>query len=559
MYKFSSTAVAWVVLAGTAFTSGGNGVQAGRPAGGGGGIGRVSGGHGGSMPASRPSAPRVSQSTPAAPRSMPSFSRGGSASPMRQASPSASSPRSAQSVPKSSPAPSHSSVGRSNSRSSAPVAPPITAPSFTQQRSSASRSGGGASTTRPGFRSEAPEVSRHDRSNVHSGIGDLRDDLPSRQIERGTHGGGLVARVPEAGRSGGSGAASRAGESWRDVRNHEIAQRQPVPASFGAERGRVSTPESSPGFARGGANGRIPALERLPRQMPQQGSVTRPDAIAPNAGNSALSGAIHTESWSSSSSHFHSSFELNVAFSNSCNHFSCWNGFNGCHSGFFFCGDCLFWFWCRPGCAPCYWPYNYYYWPSCYYLPAYYPVYSDVRVVHEYVDDGSYYPQLSEQSAPAKEADAAALAGRGWDLFRSRDYGGAADSFRQAVLANPDDAATKLAYAQSLFAIGDYADSAFLLRRALELQPDLPALGEDPRLRYGEAEDHGEQMLALRTFLDHVKGDPAATLVLGWQSYFTGDLSVARESFDALKALDSEDAAAKRFLERLGPAPAPGH
>ena len=66
-------------------------------------------------------------------------------------------------------------------------------------------------------------------------------------------------------------------------------------------------------------------------------------------------------------------------------------------------------------------------------------------------------------------------------------------------------------------------------------------------------------MLALRTFLDHVKGDPAATLVLGWQSYFTGDLSVARDSFEALKKLDPEDAAASRFLERLGPAPAPGH
>jgi hypothetical protein len=61
-------------------------------------------------------------------------------------------------------------------------------------------------------------------------------------------------------------------------------------------------------------------------------------------------------------------------------------------------------------------------------------------------------------------------------------------------------------------------------------------------------------MLALRGFLDRVKGEPAAMLVLAWQSYFTGDLGVARESFDVLKSLDPEDATAKRFLERLAPA-----
>jgi hypothetical protein len=350
--------------------------------------------------------------------------------------------------------------------------------------------------------------------------------------------------MPDAGRSGRTGPATNSGNSWRDVRDHELAQRQP--ASSGAEHGRVATPESSPSFARNGVNGgpaaKSPALARLPRQMPLERTVTRPDTVTVSA-----------------HAHFPTSFELNVAFSNSCNHFSCWHGWNGCSSGFFFCNDCLFWFWWRPGCAPCFWPYNYYYWPSCYYLPAYYPSYSEVRVVHEYVDDGSYYPTLTDQQAPAKGADAAALAGRGWDLFKGRDYAGAADSFRQAVLANPNDATIKLGYAQSLFAVGDYADSAFLLRRALELQPDLPALGEDPRSRYGDAEDHSEQMVALRTFLDHMKGEPAATLVLAWQSYFTGDLSVARESFEALKALDPEDAAAKSFLERLGPAPVPGH
>lgn len=554
MYKLPSIAVAWWVLSGGfAVALVADGRQGGRP---GGGASFGSSSRVGSRPAARPSAPRPSQSRPTAPPAASSFSRGGSSRSMRQASPSSAAPRSAPSVPRSGPAPSGQGVSHSIPRSSAPIPAPSIAP-----RQAAPPRGGGA-TTHPGFRTEAPQTSRHDFSSTR-GRGDLRDDLPSRQIERGGRSGGdAVARMPDAGRSGRTGPATNSGNSWRDVRDHELAQRQP--ASSGAEHGRVATPESSPSFARNGVNGgpaaKSPALARLPRQMPLERTVTRPDTVTPNLGHTAPAGTVHSDSFSvSAHAHFPTSFELNVAFSNSCNHFSCWHGWNGCSSGFFFCNDCLFWFWWRPGCAPCFWPYNYYYWPSCYYLPAYYPSYSEVRVVHEYVDDGSYYPTLTDQQAPAKGADAAALAGRGWDLFKGRDYAGAADSFRQAVLANPNDATIKLGYAQSLFAVGDYADSAFLLRRALELQPDLPALGEDPRSRYGDAEDHSEQMVALRTFLDHMKGEPAATLVLAWQSYFTGDLSVARESFEALKALDPEDAAAKSFLERLGPAPVPGH
>ena len=558
MCKLRSVAVAWMVLGGFALAAGGDGRSGGRPAGG---FSTGSSSRVGSHPAARPAAPHPSQSRPAAPPAAPSFSRGGNSRSMRQASPPISTSRSAPSVPRSAPSPSPS-VGRAPPKSSAPISVPSIAP----RQPPASRSAGnGGASSHAGFRSEAPETFRHDFSKGRGGSGDLRDDLPSRQIERGGQGAhDGVARMPDPAKSGRAGLGSPAGNSWRDVRNHEIAQRQPIPASFNGERSRASMPEASPGVARDGRSGgstvRIPAVERLQRQMPMQRNATRPDSIAPNTGATNHAGAVHADGFTSASVHVHSSFDLNIAFSNSCNHFSCWHGSHGCSSGFFFCGDCLFWYWWRPGCAPCYWPYSYYYWPSCYYLPAYYPTYSEVHVVHEYVDDGGYYPQLSEEQAPAaKGADAAALAGKGWDQFKDRDYAGAAESFRQSVLANPNDATTKIAYAQSLFAIGDYADSAFLLRRALELQPDLPALGEDPRGRYGDAEDHAEQMVALRTFLDHMKGEPAATLLLGWQSYFTGDLSVARESFEALKALDPEDAVAKRFLERLGPAPAPGH
>ena len=74
--------------------------------------------------------------------------------------------------------------------------------------------------------------------------------------------------------------------------------------------------------------------------------------------------------------------------------------------------------------------------------------------------------------------------------------------------------------AQALFAIGNYPDAAFVLRRGMQLLPDWPVLGEDPRTRYLDAADHEEQLLALRTFLEFLPDDPASTLVLAVQYYW---------------------------------------
>jgi hypothetical protein len=357
-----------------------------------------------------------------------------------------------------------------------------------------------------------------------------------------------VAHIPETNISGGA--------TWRSERLRETTRRNSSSHVRTGSEGTASIPERARWDA---ANNRrigdssiaphvVPKLDRLPRQAPMDHA--RTDLVTPNLGRAPLEpitsiAPIHS---------VHTAAELNCAFANPCNHFCSWHGCTGFESGFFFCSNSLFCYWLRPGCAPCFYPYTYYYWPSCYYLPAYYPSYADVVVVHEYSDDGAVYAPLSNHTAPPRDANPTELVAKGWELFRARDYPGAVDSFRDAVLTAPNDATAKVAYAQALFAIGNYADAAFLLRRATELQPDLPVLGEDPRGRYADPEDHAEQMLALRGFLDRVKGEPAAMLVLAWQSYFTGDLGVARESFDVLKSLDPEDATAKRFLERLAPA-----
>lgn len=243
--------------------------------------------------------------------------------------------------------------------------------------------------------------------------------------------------------------------------------------------------------------------------------------------------------------------DVNLWFSDPGNRYSCWTDRSGWQFGYVFCGSRLFWYWWLPGCDPFFSPYRYYWSPSCTWLPCYYPSYSTVRVVHEYVDTVDYYPTYVSSESPPAGMDVAALLTQGWQEFGAGEYLAAVETLRQAVLAAPDDPFAKIAFGQALFALGNYADAAFVFRRAAELLPDWPAVGEDPRSRYGDALDHAEQMVALRTFLELVPGDPAATLTLAVQSFFTGDLSVARDAFSLLEELDPTDAVAARFLVHL--------
>lgn len=225
-------------------------------------------------------------------------------------------------------------------------------------------------------------------------------------------------------------------------------------------------------------------------------------------------------------------------------------GFSFCHSHYGSLSH-IFWYYRSPGRSVVYCPYNAYYTPTSYYLPAYYPSYSTVRYVTEVVDDSELYPVLPSSEPIDPALDASGLADLGWQLFTAGDFAGAGEAFRQSVLADPENAMAKFGFAQALFAVGDYPDAAFLIRRGMELLPDWPALGTDPREHYSESVQHTEQILALRTFLDYVPDDPAGILVLAVQSFFTADRDTARLYFQRLAALDPDDLVAKGFLEHL--------
>jgi len=214
--------------------------------------------------------------------------------------------------------------------------------------------------------------------------------------------------------------------------------------------------------------------------------------------------------------------------------------------GYVFCDDGLaYWYIRYPGYRARYYPYVSYYSPSCYYLPSYYTVHSEVRVVTEFVD----FPVLPSSEPIDPGLEAAELVELGWEFFLARDYAGAGEAFRQAVLAAPDDPWPKLAFAQALFAIGNYPDAAFVFRRGLELLPDWPALAENPQVHYADPVDHEEQVLALETFLDFLPDDPSASFLLAIQQFLTGHREAAKARFDALAILDPEDLAVQSFLK----------
>ncbi|MBL8842601.1 MAG: tetratricopeptide repeat protein [Planctomycetes bacterium] len=380
----------------------------------------------------------------------------------------------------------------------------------------------------------SPESESRERARRRSQLEELRDRR------------GEVRRDEARGTPPRRDGTSRDGTNRAETGRHEARPADPI----------VSIPERSPRFQ--------PVVRRLPRDTvpPNRGTPpTVPPSTPPPTEIDVdvdvdvhVDGDGHARGYGGHGGRHH---DVDVAFyfGDPCNRQPCWTDPCGIRYGYVFCGSSLWWYRWSPGCDPYFTPYYYYWSPSCYWLPSYYPTYATVYYVREEVVLPS--DAASVAGPPVPGVDAAQLLADGHALFTAGDYGGALDAYRQAVLALPDEPFAKLAMAQALFAIGNYGDAAFLLRRVGELLPDWPVVGEDPRGRYADPLDHFEQMVALRAFLDRIPGEPSATLVLALQSYFTGDLAVARDAFAELAALDPADPLPRRFLDRLGPSPAP--
>jgi hypothetical protein len=249
-----------------------------------------------------------------------------------------------------------------------------------------------------------------------------------------------------------------------------------------------------------------------------------------------------------------------------------WFGFHPCYSS---------WWWCE------WWPSYYVYPHYVTYVPTYYPVYDNGGSVVNYYN---YYDTPSgDAGPPSAPANGGATTGSngaptvtgeipkdevdsdfaaeleqlskndgamnqlkaGSEAFKNRDYLGASDAFRKAMLAERNNSVAKFAMAHAQFALGEYGYAAFLIRRAMELRPNWPAIGSDLRDLYSEQADLEEQTLALDSFLKSHPDDLDAWMLSGYVAFFSGDLEKADDAFSGVLAKDANDSVASAFEKRI--------
>lgn len=173
-----------------------------------------------------------------------------------------------------------------------------------------------------------------------------------------------------------------------------------------------------------------------------------------------------------------------------------------------------------------------------------------------YCDFSSYTPSIYMPAALATggpNPEAIEHLDRGAEYFRAGRYIEAMHRFRMATLADLDFGVSKFAYAHALFALGNYEYAAFEIRKGLEVLPDWIVMGGDLKQMYDNPEDFEDQLSALKCCLDLWNGDENVMLVLGYVSFFSGDLYGAEQAFLQLSrtAFVENANAADLFLQTI--------
>ncbi len=220
------------------------------------------------------------------------------------------------------------------------------------------------------------------------------------------------------------------------------------------------------------------------------------------------------------------------------------------------------WFHFHFGYFPIYNHYVYPYYVS--YQPVYVPTYSTAVVYQPvYVEPaatevapaptvGEVPPYLAQQlNELAGNETAITWLESGARKFKAGQFEEAADAFRRAMLLEPRNAVPKFALGHTLFALGDYTNAAFMLRRGMQILPQWPSVGTSLHELYGNPDDLAEHTIALRIFLDAQPGDGDARFLLGYVSFFSGDLDAADAAFQSVAATNPTSVETQAFLGRI--------
>ncbi len=201
---------------------------------------------------------------------------------------------------------------------------------------------------------------------------------------------------------------------------------------------------------------------------------------------------------------------------------------------------------------PTYVEYVPYAYPSTQYV-VYRPVYIEPDVAPLPPDaEPSIPPELANQLHELQgNGDAVTWLERGGRSFKAGDYAGAADAFRRTMMLEPNNAVPKFALAHALLALGQYRDASFMIRRGLQILPQWPTVGTALHELYGHPDELAEHTIALRAYLEAHPTDGDARFLLGYVSFFSGDLDGAEEAFVNVQANNPEDDASRLFTIRI--------
>ena len=143
-------------------------------------------------------------------------------------------------------------------------------------------------------------------------------------------------------------------------------------------------------------------------------------------------------------------------------------------------------------------------------------------------------PELPRAARPDADPknESKRLIDLGRTAFAAREYGRAAQRFRDAAKQAPDDAMPHFLFAQALFAAGQYAAAVDAIRDGMRLRPDWPTARFPPRDLYGpNAADFAEHLGQLRAALGQSPNDAGLLFLQAYQLWFDGRQDEARPFF----------------------------
>jgi hypothetical protein len=138
----------------------------------------------------------------------------------------------------------------------------------------------------------------------------------------------------------------------------------------------------------------------------------------------------------------------------------------------------------------------------------------------------------------------------GKKAFAAREYGQAAQRFRQAALAAPLDCMPHFLLAQAQFALGKYRDAVNAIQAGLALKKDWPGKNFSPRALYkGNQAEFPSHLKRLEQLVDKHPNDGVMLFLLAYELWFDGQRAKARPLFRQAQQFAPDPAWCDPFLK----------